>query len=584
MASPLPLGDFQIGAVKSPDREIAALRKTGFKPRADQPAVPFALPFDWAANPLNDRNWMFQLHAWRMLDPHLAALRTNRAFDTRRAEALAILRDWFEASQRHRDRDYFWYDMAVGIRASKLAFLSYISAFRGRPTIADSLPEWPEIVQRHFDSLLDPKELNPGNHGIFQMLGLATLAWAMPDHALATKARAYAFDRLQAIVRGQLGPDGIHTEDSPGYHFFVLKHIPTALGTPFCREAMTDDLRELVAKGNRACPWLLDSADRILDVGDSNPQRVDPAKLRPLRRWPHLAQNGYLGAIVGGYGIIRSRADTDKARRSLLFLMGSHYAQAHKHSDCLSVLWQERGEKLLIDSGKYGYQRDRMRDYFLSTRAHNTVEIDEICYSRRLADAYGAAPFQLAPLGAAWWLAAEVRHRPHNRLHRRGALFHPGRFLCVVDSIAAPGGVRRYLPAAVFGPHRFTAWWHFAPAFTVTLAGDHVLARHTQIDDLRLTIRHLSNLPHSTRHHCGEMEPRPQGWHSPSYRRYDPAPCIGFAARGTGPYRAATLFVLQQDDSPPPSLTASGDGGFVLSDAASDRRYVIDPALALPAS
>jgi hypothetical protein len=35
--------------------------------RTDRKPVPFRLPFDWNGTDPDDRNWMFQLHAWRML-------------------------------------------------------------------------------------------------------------------------------------------------------------------------------------------------------------------------------------------------------------------------------------------------------------------------------------------------------------------------------------------------------------------------------------------------------------------------------------------------------------------------------------
>ena len=55
---------------------IAALAGAGFvvPGRRDLPPLPFRLPFDWHADPLSDRNWMFNLQAWRMLDPYLNRL------------------------------------------------------------------------------------------------------------------------------------------------------------------------------------------------------------------------------------------------------------------------------------------------------------------------------------------------------------------------------------------------------------------------------------------------------------------------------------------------------------------------------
>ncbi len=42
-----------------------------FKPRKDATPWPLQLPLDWSADPFKDNNWLFQVHAWRMIDPLL---------------------------------------------------------------------------------------------------------------------------------------------------------------------------------------------------------------------------------------------------------------------------------------------------------------------------------------------------------------------------------------------------------------------------------------------------------------------------------------------------------------------------------
>ncbi len=53
-------------------------------------------------------------------------------------------------------------------------------------------------------------------------------------------------------------------------------------------------------------------------------------------------------------------------------------AGGHGHADALAVEVVLHGKKLLVDSGTYSYHASReMRDYFRSTKAHNTVTVDE---------------------------------------------------------------------------------------------------------------------------------------------------------------------------------------------------------------
>ena len=52
------------------------------------------------------------------------------------------------------------------------------------------------------------------------------------------------------------------------------------------------------------------------------------------------------------------------------------YLPAHAHADMLNYELVIRGRRVIVDSGVYEYQAGAWRDYFRSTRAHNTVEIN----------------------------------------------------------------------------------------------------------------------------------------------------------------------------------------------------------------
>ena len=188
-----------------------------------------------------------------------------------------------------------------------------------------------------------------------------------------------------------------------------------------------------------------------------------------LRRWPHVRW----AAPGRRPGRLRRGANRRRPSRSLarpwLFLTASHRLEAHKHSDCLSLIWQERGESLSVDSGKYGYERDRMRGYFLSTRAHNTVEVDSRDFSR----ANGRRLRQRACAGSS------PSRRPGSSRPRRATAVKA----CATAGSCSSGRTASCSPrpprarpghaagerprCARLAPRRFTAWWHFDPAHTV---------------------------------------------------------------------------------------------------------------------
>src|SRR5699024_3348333 len=52
----------------------------------------------------------------------------------------------------------------------------------------------------------------------------------------------------------------------------------------------------------------------------------------------------------------------------------------HKHADDLSISYIFNEEDILVDSGTYTYQMSNIRKYFMSSRAHNTILIDNANY------------------------------------------------------------------------------------------------------------------------------------------------------------------------------------------------------------
>ena len=145
---------------------------------SDLPPQPFRLPFDWNADPLNDRNWMFQLHAWRMLDPHLNRLLAEPGHPRAFADILEVVADWHRGNVRNRPGPFTWYDMATGVRALKLALLGRIA--ERQDYVFDDPGLITDLVERHIPELSRPEALEWNNHGLFQLSGLMALLRQYP--------------------------------------------------------------------------------------------------------------------------------------------------------------------------------------------------------------------------------------------------------------------------------------------------------------------------------------------------------------------------------------------------------------------
>ena len=57
--------------------------------------------------------------------------------------------------------------------------------------------------------------------------------------------------------------------------------------------------------------------------------------------------------------------------------IGPDYIPGHSHADIFTFELSLKGHRVIVDSGVYDYEVSQMRQYCRSTKAHNTIEIDE---------------------------------------------------------------------------------------------------------------------------------------------------------------------------------------------------------------
>ena len=83
-----------------------------------------------------------------------------------------------------------------------------------------------------------------------------------------------------------------------------------------------------------------------------------------------------------GYYLLQAGNLKDNDQVSILFdcaELGYTSIAAHGHADALSIVMRINGTDLLVDSGTYDYYSfPKWRDHFRKTKAHNTIEIDEV--------------------------------------------------------------------------------------------------------------------------------------------------------------------------------------------------------------
>ncbi len=392
------LKDLHQATYRNPVQAISNTVLNGFvgPKREDVPPVPLTTPFTWERREF-DRNWRFNLNAWKMVEPMM--LHHDKTGDQLAGRlAYDLIADWTRFSLvEGQPNEFNWYDIAAGQRAMKLAYM-IDRAYQGKLNLSDDERALLLAVGHlHVERLLDPSFINPGNHGTFQIHGLAALCRTVPSYRLCQNADGYIAEQMEALVRGQFGAEAVHMEHSAEYHFFMHKVFDRLFSTGWYDDLeVTKSLLERVIDNKK---WLIFPDGQVVRHGDTD-QREEPLPADLIATSPKacISPTSYDPDCFilktfpeTGYATVRSMWNTDASVASMLFMMGSYHSHAHKQPDHLSIELFERGMPIIVDAGKFAYdETNPRRAYMKSTRAHNTVEIDGSDYARSKREAVGS--------------------------------------------------------------------------------------------------------------------------------------------------------------------------------------------------
>lgn len=352
---------------------------------------------------------------------------------------------------------------------------------------------------------------------------LAALAWgdlAFADLPGGRRAR----EELWSELAEQVLADGGHFERSPMYHAGALDDFLRTFA--MCRAAgaaVPGFVHARLAAMTRVLQWL-SRPDGTLhlfnDAADGErPDRRDAIVLAS-RVLGHpfdepagpfaLGDTGYHG-FVARDGECRLVVDSGPA--------GPLYQPGHAHCDMLSFVLDVNGRPAVVDAGVHGYDGDPYRAYVRSTRAHNTVAIDD----REQHEMW--ATFRVARRGAVLSAASGVEgdvfafrgaaHPYHDRnaVHERRIELRRGQ-LSVIDHVAASPD------------RRLVGWLHFHPDFHLERSADGFVATsgaEGSRTDTRIAIEVFGADETAVIEGAGDLV---QGWHCPRFGEAVPAAVI----------------------------------------------------------
>ena len=328
---------------------------------------------DWAADPFQDRNWQFQHHTLRWLNPlRWAALEGDAGA---KAQWLRVARSWWEhnipATQAR--SAFAWKDMADGNRAIQLTL--------GARLVGEHDMGWyVEALEYHRDWLMDETHIVGKNHGMHQHAGLLVVSAVLGDGTGMDTAVARMEQQFASTFDGQ----GTNDEGSAAYHQMNLRW-------------WAQSWRRVELEGMQTPEWVahrLDAAGTVLahlaQPDGRLPQIGDSAR-GPVSRGLHpegdfVATAGKAGqqpqgtVLVLDRGYVLSRSGWGETRpmrmESHMVLRHGHDLKGHSHDDRGSVHIYAGGRPWLVDRGFHSYQtKDPTRRHLHSRQAHNVASL-----------------------------------------------------------------------------------------------------------------------------------------------------------------------------------------------------------------
>ena len=498
--------------------------------------------------------------------------------------------------------------LEVGFRS--ISWLWALHLFAGSPKLTPEFTlrfmKFLTLFGRHIEKYLS-LYFSPNTHLTGEALSLFYLGVALPELKDAENWRSLGLKILQDQLYTQIRGDGVYFEQASYYHRYTADfytHL-LVLGRA-SRAVLPPELEQKLAKMLDHLMWITrpegssslvgdDDGGRLVMLGvrrgdDFRDTLATGAAITGRSDWKFVAGEaavetlwllgpaglaefdkinaGLPGKLTGeftesGYVVMRDGWLPESGY--LLIDCGPHGSLGcgHAHADALALEFAAGGVQWLTDSGTLTYTgKAEWRNYFRSTAAHNTAEVDgqpqsvpdgPFSWSHVAESKLGE---QIATENFGYFSGS---HNGYQRLadpvkHTREVLFMKPNVESPMPSYLV---VRDRFDAREH--HRYAINYHFSPDCRASVTGNQVEVRSANGSGLVLAS-------------FGTTEPRAevtQSWISRCYGQCQLASAASVSAAGKGTQSFATLIVPTSTQKPVSfsrqAVSPLGEGGFKVS-------------------
>ncbi|MFC3900390.1 alginate lyase family protein [Aliicoccus persicus] len=318
---------------------------------------------DWEyEHPTNHSTYQVYLHSLSIINDFvIVGTQTENIRELLFARKLIY--EWF---LKGKNSKFSWHEHAVSTRLLNIIkFQEKAGEYKLESNFFES------ILKEHCLFLNDDSNYKHNNHGLMMDNALITASAFIEDSSLRNNYINKALSRIRVSVYRDLTVQGIHVENSPEYHnlyiillnqiFHTLKKYDFKLerNIHFLRQAAIEKRASLL-KPNNEFPLLGDTGQtKYPSIKKSFEDIVD---------------------LEAGLVVLQDE-DEMKQEFSRYFTFKCGYiSKTHKHFDDLSITYYNNGHDVIIDPGKYSYNKDSDREYIISPAAHSTITLENESY------------------------------------------------------------------------------------------------------------------------------------------------------------------------------------------------------------
>lgn len=278
--------------------------------------------------------------------------------------AKSIVDSWIKENlNQEKTVNYAWYDHTISSRIQNLLY--YQVNVPKRYQIKKK--KFERVYDKHIDFLSKYKNYTENNHGIMMDRSLVISSFFLADELIKNEYLMLAKSRVEKAILRDYSYNDVHLENSPDYHRMVTNwlnkvvkvfdEIKMPLSLKYkIKLKNADKYNRIIINYNKEYPMIGDTSFGIANIKKEHINFVD---------------------YEAGIGVFNDR----RMQSTLVFNCG-YQNFTHKHYDDLSLTLSIEKEQILVDSGKYNYNKnDPIRQYFLSPQAHTTLFVKDKEYS-----------------------------------------------------------------------------------------------------------------------------------------------------------------------------------------------------------